>query len=49
MALDLICYLPEFLYYESRGLFIVFTLMQLAVMAVIILVLKWVGKKGHKE
>ena len=49
VVLDLICYLPEFLYYESRGLFIVFTLMQLAVMAVIILVLKWVGKKGHKE
>lgn len=46
---DLILYRPEFLYYESRGLFIVFTLMQLAVMAVVILVLKWIGRKKHKE
>ena len=49
VVLDLICYLPEFLYYESRGLFIVFTLTQIAVMAVVILVVKWIDKKKHGE
>lgn len=48
-VLDLICYLSEFLYYESRGLFIVFTLMQLVVMAVVIPVIKYISRKKHKE
>lgn len=49
MVLDLICYLSEFLYYESRGLFIVFTLMHLVVMAVVIPVIKYISRKKHKE
>lgn len=49
VVLDLILYRPEFLYYESRGLFIVFTLTQIAVMAVVILVVKWIDKKKHGE
>lgn len=49
VVLDLILYLPEFLYYESRGLFIVFTLAQIAVMAVVISVLKWIGGKRIKK
>ena len=49
VVLDLICYLPEFLYYESRGLFIVFTLMQLALMVIVILLLKLVDKKKRGE
>lgn len=39
VLLDLVSFWPEYCYYESRGLFLYATLAQLAVMAVIILVL----------
>ena len=38
----------EFIYYESRGLVIYFTLFQVAVMAVFILILKSIGAKRKK-
>ena len=45
VIMELIINWGNFMYYESRGLMILFTLAQAAVMAVFILVLKYVGVK----
>ena len=45
VIVDLLMYWPEYRYYESRGLLILFTLAQIVVMAVIILILKFIDAK----
>ena len=45
---ELILNWDNFLYYESRGLMIVFTFVQIAVMAIVILLLKAVALKLEK-
>lgn len=45
VMIDLVIYWPEFSYYESRGIFICATFVQLVIMAIIILVLKLVVAK----
>ena len=37
----------NFCYYESRGLMILFTFVQIAVMAILILILKAIGSKAE--
>ena len=48
VIMELIINWGNFMYYESRGLMILFTLAQVAVMAVFILVLKYIGTKTKK-
>lgn len=48
VIMELIINWDNFMYYESRGLMILFTLAQAAVMAVFILVLKYIGTKTKK-
>lgn len=48
VIMELIINWDNFMYYESRGLMILFTLAQAAVMAVFILVLKYIGVKTKK-
>ena len=48
VIMELIINWGNFMYYESRGLMILFTLAQAAVMAVFILVLKYIGVKTKK-
>ena len=45
---ELILNWDNFLYYESRGLMIVFTFVQIAVMAIVILLLKAAALKTEK-
>ena len=42
VIVDLLMYWLEYRYYESRGLLILFTLAQIVVMAVIILILQFI-------
>ena len=48
LIIELIINWDNFMYYESRGLMILFTLAQAAVMAVFILVLKYIGVKTKR-
>ena len=48
VIMELIINWGNFMYYESRGLMILFTLAQAAVMAVFILLLKYIGVKTKK-
>jgi len=48
VILDLMMYWQDYSYYEARGLFIYLTLAQIAVMAMIILILKLVDAKTKK-
>ena len=48
VIMELIINWGNFMYYESRGLMILFTLAQAAVMAVFILVLKYIGVKTKR-
>lgn len=48
VVLDLVLYWPEFNYYESRGILTYVTFAQIAVMAVMILTLKWIDAKIKK-
>ena len=48
VIMELIINWGNFMYYESRGLMILFTLAQVAVMAVFILVLKYISVKTKK-
>ena len=48
VIMELIINWDNFMYYESRGIVILFTLAQVAVMAVFILVLKYIGTKTKK-
>ena len=48
VIMELIINWDNFMYYESRGLMILFTLAQAAVMAVFILVLKYIGTKTKR-
>jgi len=48
LIIELIINWDNFMYYESRGLMILFTLAQVAVMAVFILVLKYISVKTKK-
>ncbi len=45
VAVDLVVFWPEFAYYESRGLFLCAAVIQILLMAVIILILKFAGAK----
>ena len=49
VIIELIINWDNFMYYESRGLMILFTLAQVAVMAVFILLLKYIGAKTKNE
>ena len=46
--MELIINWDNFMYYESRGLMILFTLAQVAVMTVFILLLKYIGAKTKR-
>ena len=48
VIMELIINWDNFMYYESRGLMILFTLAQAAVMAVFILLLKYIGAKTKR-
>lgn len=48
VILELFINWDNFMYYESRGLMILFTLAQAAVMAVFILLLKYIGAKTKR-
>ena len=48
VLLELFINWDNFMYYESRGLMILFTLAQAAVMAVFILLLKYIGAKTKR-
>lgn len=48
VIIDLIINWGNFCYYESRGLMVLFTLVQIAVMAIIILILKAVAPKRKR-
>ena len=48
VILELFINWDNFMYYESRGLMILFTLAQVAVMTVFILLLKYIGAKTKK-
>ena len=48
VIIDLIVYWDDFSYYEARPIMIIFTLAQIAVMAIIILILKIVIPKMKK-
>lgn len=48
VVIELIINWGNFMYYESRGLISMATAAQIAVMAVIILILKAVAKKGNR-
>lgn len=48
VIMELIINWDNFMYYESRGLMILFTLAQVAVMTVFILLLKYIGAKTKK-
>lgn len=48
VIIDLIINWVNFCYYESRGLMVLFTLVQIAVMAIIILILKEVAPKRKR-
>ncbi|MBE6957166.1 MAG: hypothetical protein E7450_06905 [Ruminococcaceae bacterium] len=48
-VLDLVLYWPDFSYYESRGLFVLAALVQLAVIAGVVLLLKFVDKREDTD
>lgn len=48
VIMELIINWDNFMYYESRGIVILFTLVQVAVMAVFILLLKYIGAKTKR-
>lgn len=48
VILELFINWDNFMYYESRGLMILFTLAQVAVMTVFILLLKYIGAKTKR-
>ncbi len=48
VILELFINWDNFMYYESRGIVIIFTLAQVAVMAVFILLLKYIGAKTKR-
>ena len=48
VIMELIINWDNFMYYESRGLMILFTLAQVAVMTVFILLLKYIGAKTKR-
>lgn len=48
VLIDLLVYWDDFSYYEARPLMIIFTLAQIAVMAIIILILKTAVSKMKK-
>ena len=48
VAVELIMYWDHFCYYETRGLTIYFTIIQVVIMVIITIILNLVGKKANK-